>query len=407
MTGRGNNRQARVDEAVRWLGCHEAFMAAGIMRLGTLVETTAVPTAAVKVVGDRVRLLFNPEFLDSLRIGELAGILIHEAFHVIFAHPKRVLHIRSDVDRHLYLLACEAVINDIIHAFFSKAILPGDPVTGTMLVGADVHERCVEDVFEMLCTAFLSGRLLLAGCHAEGGLDDHGIWLTDEASDDGTHVARNWDEDSDGLVRTVVSRARSDDLYGSSKLGAPRMAKACRPPRSLEEYLKESLSRPLRLAMEWTRPNAKAIAVYPQIVLPRYECTPPRVNILLAIDASGSISNDFLSISLAIARQPLASARVTLISFDTEAYEVDESGPVLRGGGGTDAEAVERYIHEQLPTYPEQVFVFTDGFFKRPWLAHPERWIWILPPSGVASAIPYGGHVQRFALEEIAPQRCV
>ncbi len=76
-----------------------------------------------------------------------------------------------------------------------------------------------------------------------------------------------------------------------------------------------------------------------------------------------------------------------IITFDTKVYETDNNQAWVRGGGGTNVQAVEDYARNNFKRYPDVVIVFSDGQTPTPNLIHPNRWIWILPPWGTKHPI--------------------
>jgi predicted metal-dependent peptidase len=46
----------------------------------------AIGTMAVQVAGEDVLLLHNPEFVLSITVAELVGVLLHEVHHILFGH---------------------------------------------------------------------------------------------------------------------------------------------------------------------------------------------------------------------------------------------------------------------------------------------------------------------------------
>jgi predicted metal-dependent peptidase len=171
--------------------------------------------------------------------------------------------------------------------------------------------------------------------------------------------------------------------------------------KNLARFLNEVVSAARGYQTLWTVPNRKLLAVYPQVILPTYE-TKYWWDILMAIDTSGSVPNQFISIALAFARQRVPRTQITVISFDTVCYGSPPSATTLKGGGGTRAQAVEDYIHVRMKHYPHYVFLLTDGWTPQPSPQHPERWIWLLPPWGSTEAVPKGSRAEFFAADEVS-----
>jgi len=108
---------------------------------------------------------------------------------------------------------------------------------------------------------------------------------------------------------------------------------------------------------------------------------------------------------MGVAGQKIQNANVTLISFDTLAYELAIGSTSVKGGGGTRVQAVEDYAKEKMSSYPDHVFVMTDGHTPPPKLLYPPRWIWILPPWGSTKTIPKGCKSEFFGTDGLLPAR--
>ena len=104
-------QQGRADEAVaeRVLGAvpvtHQAFTK--LLALLDIRTSTAIPTACV-TLGERSRLLLNPDFLAThCRTDEsLAMLVMHELFHILFGHTRLFEHVTAAQN-----IAFDAVIN--------------------------------------------------------------------------------------------------------------------------------------------------------------------------------------------------------------------------------------------------------------------------------------------------------
>ena len=112
---------------------------------------------------------------------------------------------------------------------------------------------------------------------------------------------------------------------------------------------------------------------------------------MYAIDASGSVPDEYVALALRIAETPVRGVEQAIISFDAEVYPVEDRK--VRGGGGTVVQKVEDWIRAGRH-YPDRVFVFTDGEFEAPRLLFPHRWTWFLIEGGSCDAIPAEGRIE-------------
>lgn len=387
-------RRERLEFVHLLLQRRHAYLAAGVLRLGKACFADHLATAAIVVHQTDVQLLFNPAFFDSIDNFELGGVMIHEAMHFLLRHIERTAAIQGQCDRFLFGLACEAVINDLIAHCFKEFKLPGDPVTGKSLLGIDVHQKSAEDVLRLLREQADSGPSEKGSqLSAMQTTDDHSVWVP-ENGPSGNEVSEPdpvvWSDATSALVEQILAdHSRCDPSYGDSPLGRDRELGTSRRRfrKDLSVYLLDTISSVSRYETIWTRPNRKLISAYPDVILPSYEFQ-AEWNILIALDTSGSVPASFLASTHAVARRKIPHTRVTIISFDTEAYTVPEDAITLKGGGGTRVQAVEEFAKDRMESYPDYIFVLTDGFTPSPTPAHPERWIWILPPWGSTKAVP-------------------
>lgn len=385
----------RLELAQRFLENRYCYLAAQVSRLGELQFSDAIQTACIVASGEKVRLYFNRRFFNEITVMELAGVLIHEAFHFCLRHQPRYQAIPQQLDRRLFLLAIEACVNDLIVGRIADLRLPGSPITGETLLGRgwNVSNNSAEEVAAFLRELLADQPALTLKIHNLDSIDDHSPW---EDADRLKGEPPRWTDETSQLVDGLVGEyGFQDRLWGSGPRGCERILPGGGRPRlNLARFLAETI-RTKHYTTDWSRPNRKLVSIYPQVVLPSYEPR-NRFQVVMALDASGSVPPSFLAAALAVARQPLAESTVTLLSFDTEVYPVSQREPCVRGGGGTSVGPVEAFIGEKMTAYPETVFCLTDGYFPRPQLRYPRRWVWILPPWGTRENIPEGGRVEIF-----------
>jgi predicted metal-dependent peptidase len=377
-----------------------AYIAAGVMRLGKVHFTDTVDTAAICASGSDVRLYFNPEFSKKIDNWELAGVLVHEALHFVFRHLERMARTRTQQERFLFGLACDAVINDLIITRFDEIKLPGQPVTGRWLIGRDASNLSAEKVFRMIRRRIAGNPDELHRLTTGLTVDDHTPWHHDEPSAEDQQTG--WSSETTAIVERLLTDAKSRDrCYGTVARGRDRLVSQTQSCKTnLARFLLDSVQAESSYDSIWTQPNRKLISVYPSIILPSYQ--PMEFwDVLVGIDTSGSVPNSFISIALNFAEQRIPKTRISVISFDTAWYQAVPGAVALKGGGGTRAQAIEEYIRDKLPRYPDCVFVLTDGWTPRPEPLHPERWVWLLPPWGSIEAIPKGSRSEYFDASDV------
>lgn len=348
-----------------------AYIAVELTKLGKPLFTPSLPTAGVTVVNDRLYFLFGTEFFDSLLPVQLVGVVVHECLHVIAGHVFEMNKYLDSFNRHLYNIACDAVVNDIIGKFYPDVELPGEHITGEKVIGTNAAHLTAERVYEMLKRKTPQQ---IAPLVALATLDDHDVWA--EAGEAGKGQSAKLLEH----VRHVVDDYTRIDGWGWQAARAVRSVLPVKPRFDLQRLLLDKISRRLVYETLWTQPSRKLSAVYPRVLLPAIVPTGNRLNVLLALDASGSIDRYLLSVFTAIARKRIENTHIEAVTFDTEVYPFDPHQDP-RGGGGTSFACIEQYALSQAK-YPDLVIVFTDGWAARPVISQPQRWIWCVPEYG-------------------------
>ena len=73
-------------------------------------ESRALPTAGVNFRNLRMNFYYNPDFIDGLNEKQVAFLVIHELFHLLFNHPKR----GKGYNHELANIAMDMIINELI-----------------------------------------------------------------------------------------------------------------------------------------------------------------------------------------------------------------------------------------------------------------------------------------------------
>jgi predicted metal-dependent peptidase len=211
-----------------------------------------------------------------------------------------------------------------------------------------------------------------------------------------------WTDESSALAGKLLAKCNvKDPCYGTIPLGEDRLttpSRRCR--KNLARFLLDEAQTETLYDTIWTHPNRKLLSVYPEVILPTYESAGFR-NVLIAIDTSGSVPDAFISVAMNFARQKVPRTKITLISFDVNAYEALPAATLLKGGGGTRAQAVEEYVFQKLQRYPDCVFVLTDGYTSPLQISKPERWTWLLPPWGSDGSLPKDCRIEYFEAADL------
>lgn len=306
---------------------------------------------------------------DGLTPGELRFVIVHEILHCMMEH-----FIRQDYREHKkWNRACDYAINQII---IREKI--GD-FRSSWLFDKKYNEKTAEEIYRLLEDE--------EDQDGEGGggdsMDHHynpggqGGEGDDNDGDDRGSVGdlfSHADEESikenfEDFKQTVINAAQAADVPAGVKrfiddLAEPKIDWRTRIKRSLQSWMKRD--------MAFYRPNRKSWSL--GCVMPGW-LPQEDIDICIALDMSGSISvamaKDMLSEVYGMMKQ-FDAFKIHLVCFDTRVYapaDFDESNVEklfeyqIKGGGGTDFDAVWDYMKEK-EYRPKQLLMFTDGY---PW----------------------------------------
>ena len=340
----------------------------------------------------RPLFMFNRKFFDGLGPCELAFVLLHEATHWAFLHHLR----RQERLPAIWNVACDLVANQfLLHCVgFSKVSDSGFRKFLRSAITFEAVRLCLprkwpyltaEEVYELLEKDFQDVLKTAPGLVA---CDEH-VWSLVDV--EGTPQAEQ-NEELTAQVQAVFREGTP--AWGDLSLGELRAIGEAVEPAGVnwDAILANRIASCITLAFEqrWAPPNRKTAWLYPQVLLPSdQELEKVQSSILLAIDASGSISDDVLTRLLGLARSvPRDRVELAAISFDQTAYPLDiwAKDPQVLGGGGTSFEAVELFA-TQLTRYPDLIVTLTDGHAPRPTVRHPDRWFWLLTERGTSEKV--------------------
>jgi len=128
-------QMSRIVDARSILILDQEFFAVGVLSL-ELVANWKIPTAAT----NGKKIWFNPQFVMSLSIDELIGLLCHEWMHVMFLHPFRL----QGRNHKIFNIAGDAVINWIL-LYENKLKLPNPRIDRS-----DARNKDTEEMYDII-----------------------------------------------------------------------------------------------------------------------------------------------------------------------------------------------------------------------------------------------------------------
>ncbi|MFI9505361.1 VWA-like domain-containing protein [Nocardia sp. NPDC052566] len=330
-----------------------------------IVESRRVPTMSV----DRHwRCYVSPAFVDSMPVGELAGVLVHEASHLLRDHHgrseryAREHELTGPAERLRMNVAADFEINDDI---FGDGLVTPEGAVVPADIGLPEGKLMEEYLREYRFSVYTRNMAWLdCGSGADGRDRD---W---EFGPDGADGLSEQERDAVRfrVAQGIVGRP------GDAPKGWQRWAEQVfHPPQPWRDLLGAALRSAVSapgVGDDYTygRPARRSAGV-PGVVLPSLRRTPPRVSVV--IDTSGSVSDAELGTALlevAAITRAVGGRRdlVTVLSCDAAAGIVHPlcraEGIPLVGGGGTD---LREGFAAALRARPDVLVALTDG--QTPW----------------------------------------
>lgn len=300
------------------------------------VLTDEVPTAATN--GKRV--LFNPEFVDSLTDEEVKFLVAHECMHPMLEHNFR----RGERDPRKWNQAADYVINKLL-----------------------TDER----VGKMPKMGLLDDNIYQAGGGTSDGIynilpdDPDGNDPLDDCEDGDGSPAEQAQQQAEWKVK-VAQAAQAAKMMGKMSAGLQRLVDEVLAPKvDWRDVLHRFLVKAKTDQRSFARFNRRFL---PQGIYLPSASGETMGELVFAVDCSGSISQDTINqfaAEISNVKDDLSPARIHVLYFDStvshvESYGTDDQLDIKpHGGGGTDFAPVFDKINE-LNIQPVAIVFLTD-----------------------------------------------
>lgn len=345
-----------------------------------IVITEEIPTMAVDG-GETIYV--NPKFLSALRVKEIEGCLAHEVLHLALRHFAR----EEGRERKKWNIATDLAINSFLISMkftLPKNVILPDHFNFEWYLSAEEYYKSLEK---------------LKVEEIEGGFDIHFYGKRERDMGDGGEKGR--EKVGDG--RDIKSEARQNKCdfekkWKSAIIRASTLARLqgklpgmiqemvdglLTPSLNWKELLRDFVSSTIVVGgADWFRPDRRFLKY--GIILPsRRE---KRIELIVAVDTSGSISNRELSLFFSEINNILNSAgfySVFLIQADADIQDIREINfperleikqIKVKGRGGTDFRPVFEWA---LRNCRRPLIYFTDlcGTFPEYLPPFPVLWV--------------------------------
>jgi hypothetical protein len=384
----------------RWHGIFYELWDVGIPNF-----TKAIPTAAVAWNKRtlQIEFLFNPDFWKILSDYEKEFVICHEMIHVIYEHLKRM---KDCKDQKIANVAADIIVNHKLVDDFG--FVREDLGIGESLIWIDKvfpddlsveRDREFEYYYNLIKDNNLDAN--------QQTLDQHGVGSGEEEQADGPGGSGDAkgnqglgpeysdipDEVLDDVIEEAAERLSDAEKETFSNIAGTSPGslihrikkKRLKLKRRWEDIVQVWTAKGEDEDDNWTRKARRHFLLTPEFILPAMHDQEDknRINLWWFQDTSGSCANFADHFFNAAKTFPENSFDVKMFGFDTRVYKID--GKNLRGFGGTAFSPIEEYIQDKTKreglSYPDAVFVFTDGCGDHVIPQYPERWYWFLEGS--------------------------
>jgi predicted metal-dependent peptidase len=309
---------------------------------------------------------YNSRFIKMLRPKEVEFLFGHEVLHCVYDHFGR----RGERDPQIWNIANDFCVNgDLVKHNVGEKITTVPCLYDRKYDGMS-SEEVYDDLMKNVQKISLSDLLdKMIDEHMDGEGDGDG----EEGEGKGRPklTAEERQQIRDEIKEAMLAAAATVDGAGNLPAGVKRLIQDLTEPKmNWRELLRMQLESTIKSDYTWMRASRKGWHM--DAVMPGRN-QDPMIDIAVALDASGSISEsmlkDFLSEIQGI-MDSFPAYKIHVITFDTEAYnpaqyDSDNLDSIcdyeVTGGGGTDFDCVYNYLKEN-EIEPKRLVMFTDGY---------------------------------------------
>ena len=306
-----------------------------------------------------------------LRPKEVEFLVGHEVLHVVYDHMGR----RGTRDPQIWNIADDYTVNADLKRHKIGEFITSVPCLYELKYDGKAAEEIYDDLMKNVQQISLQDLIdQLIDDHMDGD-DDDGDGEGEDGDKPGRGKRPKMSPEERERVRqevkqAIINAAQSAEA-GSIPKGVERLIKQHTAPiMPWRELIQTNLTSSIRTDFTWMRPSRKGWDM--DAIMPGM--TPgEEIDVVVAIDMSGSISAKQAQAFLGETGGMMDSFdgfKVHVFCFDTEIYNpqnftsdnmdtIDSYVPA--GGGGTDFDAIFKYLREE-GNVPKRLICFTDGY---------------------------------------------
>ena len=293
---------------------------------------TSIPTAGVRVDPDTAQfeMIYNPEFFASLSEEHVRGVLKHEFYHLIFDHVTS--RKPEGINPQVWNICADLAINShLVGELPDMACMPGGPNFEDLPKGmsaewylANFPERDESEDSEGGEGESGEGQ---PGDEASGGAGSPGGDSFDDHS--------GWSESGDSPEQEAANQMAKERLKQAMKEAASEASQSAKGWGSMSAAVKKDIIKRLETKVDWKkvlryfiktsqrasrRSSVKRINKRYAYIHPGKK-TQRQAKIAIAIDQSGSVSDEMLASFFGELNKLAKLAEFTVVPFDTEVAE--------------------------------------------------------------------------------------
>ena len=356
-----------------------------------------IPTAGVRVCPDSAQfeMIYNPDFFASLPEEQVRGVLKHEFYHLIFEHVTS--RKPEGVNHKAWNIAADLAINSHLQGELpDMACMPGvGPFEDLPLHQtaewylANFPERPEDENSE-------SG-------DGEGGEGEPGDGQPGQGGEPGSFDDHSgWDDAGQSPEQQAANQMAKERLKNAMKEAAKEASQSAKGWGSMSGEVKKDILKRLESKVDWRKVLRYFIKTSQRAsrrssvkrINKRYAYIHPgkkvqrQAKIAIAIDQSGSVSDDMLSAFFGELNGLAKLAEFTVVPFDTQVdeskvhvWKKGQSKPAERVlCGGTDFDAPTKYVNDNSF---DGVIILTDMEAPKPKACKAQR-MWMTDARGAS-----------------------
>lgn len=323
------------------------------------------------VATDGKALYYNRDYIKGLTFRQLQFVVAHNIIHLAFEHPFR----RGSREKDVWEMACDYAANACL-----VANNVGEAPPGALIDNRYTEDHTAEDIYADLIKRSVKVELPMdehmdPSGHGDGDGDGEGngqgIRVINTDGDGPPALTQEEIEHLRDQMRASMIQAASNVGAGNIPAGIARLVKSLTEPViNWRELLSSSLKSTMSFDTSFTRAHRRN---YNNAYMKPGNLEQPTIDVAVAIDASGSMSESMLRDLLSEVSgimQTFSDFRLHLFTFDDQAYGLKEFNQYnldeinsyeIKGGGGTRFSSCWEYMIKN-EIKPERFVMFTDGY---------------------------------------------